>query len=190
MPDGSGAGFVANLQRDRPDLARRIIVLTGGAVDAAARQLVADGVIECCSLPVEPELVLARVAAVAASATAPPRRLRTTALGQLLPNFEARAAPAPTIATAPAPVRDGRSPASTRPLRIAARAAPGTAPPRSAPPTWRLTSRRPADTSTPRWPASASRSSRSCAATTTRRSGSEALLRSDDPLLSTRHRRC
>ncbi len=83
LPDGSGAELLTWLGAARPELAARAIVLTGGAVDAASQRVIGAGETEILHKPVDPDLLLARVAAVAARAAAAPRRPRTTALGVL-----------------------------------------------------------------------------------------------------------
>jgi len=83
LPDGTGGELLTWLGAARPELASRAIVLTGGAVDAASQRVIAAGATEVLHKPVDPDLLLARVAAVGARSAAAPRRPRTTALGVL-----------------------------------------------------------------------------------------------------------
>ena len=65
LPDGSGADLVQWLREARPALARRTLVLTGGALDEAGRRFLANGVTEVLRKPIDPKRLLERVAAVA-----------------------------------------------------------------------------------------------------------------------------
>jgi CheY-like chemotaxis protein len=67
MPDFSGMEFHAALRAVRPDLASRVIFVTGGAFTARARDFLASVKNECLRKPFEPEalrrLVAERIAA-------------------------------------------------------------------------------------------------------------------------------
>ncbi len=99
LADGSGAELVRWLREKRPALARRTLVLTGGIVDQAGRELEADGLTEVLRKPIAPSRLLERVAALnrpeAAPRTGPPPR--------------APAAPAPSPLKAPLEVDSPKS---------------------------------------------------------------------------------
>ncbi len=67
LPDGSGAGLVYWLRDAHPDLARRVIIHTGGATDELGHQLLAERSGEMIRKPAKPEQLLEAVRRVGAS---------------------------------------------------------------------------------------------------------------------------
>ena len=69
LPDGSGASLVTWLREVEPALARRTLVLTGGATDDAGSRLMADGVTEVLRKPIAAQRLLERVGVLASRAS-------------------------------------------------------------------------------------------------------------------------
>ena len=65
LEDGSGADFVWWLREFHPEQARRALVLTGGVVDQAGRDLVAEDRTEVLRKPIDPLRLVHRVGALA-----------------------------------------------------------------------------------------------------------------------------
>lgn len=64
LPDGSGAELIAWARGARPEILRRFIAITGGAIDPASRALVDAGQLEVLRKPIDPDDLLERVAAI------------------------------------------------------------------------------------------------------------------------------
>jgi CheY-like chemotaxis protein len=67
LPDGSGAELVSWLQHTHPEQARRVIVVTGGAVDEPGRALAAGGTVGFLQKPIDSRQLLHSVRTVAAT---------------------------------------------------------------------------------------------------------------------------
>ena len=70
MPHMSGLELHAQLTAKRPDLARRMVFLTGGVFDGCAEQFLRDNAHGCMGKPFDPGALLALVAERIASADA------------------------------------------------------------------------------------------------------------------------
>ena len=77
MPHMSGLELHAQLTAKRPDLARRMVFLTGGVFDGRAEQFLRDNARWCMGKPFDPRALLALVAEriASADALAPCRRM-------------------------------------------------------------------------------------------------------------------